>query len=56
MSQQFMARKAMAIAAQAPDSVDLAPSDFYLFVHVKGMLRRESFETAGNCYRRSRAF
>jgi hypothetical protein len=39
-----MAQNAMAIAAHPPYSADLAPSDFYLFGHVKGLLREESFE------------
>jgi histone-lysine N-methyltransferase SETMAR len=45
VSQQFMARNVMVIAAHAPYSPDLVPSDFYLFGHVKGLLRGESFET-----------
>jgi hypothetical protein len=45
VSQQFMARSEMAIAAHHPHSPDLAPSDFYLFGHVKGLLRGDSFET-----------
>jgi hypothetical protein len=40
-----MARNAMAIAAHTPYSPDLSPSDFYLFGHMKGWLKRESFET-----------
>jgi hypothetical protein len=35
----------MVIAANPPYSPDLAPSYFYLFSHVKGLLRGESFET-----------
>jgi hypothetical protein len=31
VSQQFMARNAMVVAADPPYSADLAPSDFYLF-------------------------
>jgi hypothetical protein len=42
---QDMAQNAMVIAAHAPYSLDLAPSDFYLFGHVKGLLWGESFET-----------
>jgi hypothetical protein len=45
VAQQFMARNAMAIAADAPHSPDLAPSHFYLFSDVKGLLSGESFET-----------
>jgi hypothetical protein len=45
VSQQFMARKAMAIAAHPPFSPDLDPSDFYLFGHVKRLLGGESCET-----------
>jgi hypothetical protein len=33
-------------AIHAPYSPDLAPSDFYLFSHVKDCLRESSFETA----------
>jgi histone-lysine N-methyltransferase SETMAR len=44
VSQQFMARSVMVIAAHPPSSPDLAPSDFYLFGDVKGLLRGESFE------------
>jgi hypothetical protein len=36
---------AMTIAANAAYSPDLTHSDFYLFGHVKGVLRGESFET-----------
>jgi hypothetical protein len=35
----------MAMADHPPYSPDLAPSDFYLFGHVEGLLRGESFET-----------
>jgi hypothetical protein len=35
----------MAIAGHHPYSSDLAPSDFYLFSHVRSLLRGESFET-----------
>jgi histone-lysine N-methyltransferase SETMAR len=45
VSQPFMAQNAMVIAAHRPYSPDLAPSDFYLLGHVKGLLRGESFET-----------
>jgi histone-lysine N-methyltransferase SETMAR len=45
VSQQYMARNEMVIAAHPPYSPDLAPSDFYLFGHVNGLLRGESFET-----------
>jgi hypothetical protein len=37
----------MGIAVHPPSSPDLAPSDFYLFGHVQGLLRGESFETGG---------
>jgi hypothetical protein len=40
-----MAQNAMVIAAHPPYSPDLAPFDFYLFDHVKGLLRGKSFET-----------
>jgi hypothetical protein len=45
VSQQFMTRNEMVIAAHPPYSQDLAPSDFYLFGHVKDLFRGESFET-----------
>jgi histone-lysine N-methyltransferase SETMAR len=45
LSQQFMAGNAMVIAVHPPYSPDLAPSDFYLLGHVRGLLRGESFET-----------
>jgi hypothetical protein len=44
VSYQFMAGNAMVIAAHPPYSPDLAPSDFYLLGHVKGLLRGGSFE------------
>jgi histone-lysine N-methyltransferase SETMAR len=44
VSQQFMAGNAVVIAAHPPYSPDLAPSDFYLLGHVRGLLRGESFE------------
>jgi hypothetical protein len=47
VSQQFMARNVMVIAAHLPSSPDLAPSDIYLFGHVKGLLRGESLEAGG---------
>jgi hypothetical protein len=40
-----MTQNAIVVAAHPPHSPDLAPSDFYLFGHVKGLLRGESFET-----------
>jgi hypothetical protein len=40
-----MARNAIAITTHSPYSPDLAPSDFYRYGDVKGMLRVESFET-----------
>jgi hypothetical protein len=55
-SQRFLVRNVMVKAANPPYSPDLAPSDFYLFGHVKGVLRGDSFELRSNCYRRSRAF
>jgi hypothetical protein len=46
-----MARNAIAITAHPPYSPDLAPSAFYLFGHVKGVLREEfiriRFDTGG---------
>jgi hypothetical protein len=51
-SQQFMSPNGMVITAHLPYSPDLALSDFYLFGHVKGLLRGESFETGENRYRR----
>jgi hypothetical protein len=39
-----MAQTAMVIAAHPPYSPDLAPSDFYLLGHVKGLLMGGSFE------------
>jgi histone-lysine N-methyltransferase SETMAR len=44
VSQQFMAGNTMVIAAHPPYSPDLAPSDFYLLGHMRGLLRGESFE------------
>jgi histone-lysine N-methyltransferase SETMAR len=44
LSRQSMARNAMVMAAHPSYSPDLAPSDFYLFGHVEGLLRGESFE------------
>jgi transposase len=43
--QQFTARNEMAIAAHPTHSPDLAPSYFYLFGALKGVLTGESFET-----------
>jgi hypothetical protein len=40
-----MARNAMAIAANAAYSPDLAPSNFCLFGHMQGRLGQESFKT-----------
>jgi histone-lysine N-methyltransferase SETMAR len=40
-----MGHNEMVIAAHPPYSPDLAPSDFYLFGHMKGLLRGEPFET-----------
>jgi hypothetical protein len=40
-----MSRNAMVITIPLPCSPDLAHSDFYLFGHVKGLLRGESFQT-----------
>jgi hypothetical protein len=40
-----MARNEMVIAAHPPYSLDLTPSDFYLFGYVEGLLRGQSFET-----------
>jgi hypothetical protein len=34
----------MTMAAYSPNSPDLARSDFYLFDHVKDLLREQSFE------------
>jgi hypothetical protein len=42
--QQFMVRNEIVIAPNPPYSPDLALSDFYLFGHVKGLLRGESFD------------
>jgi hypothetical protein len=55
-SQHFMAPNGMVIIAHLPDAPDLAPSDFYLFGHVKALLRGESLKTGENRYRRERAF
>jgi hypothetical protein len=44
VSQQFMARNAMATATRPLYSPDLAPSDFSRFGHVKGLFSGESFE------------
>jgi hypothetical protein len=40
-----MAQKAMVMAAHLPYSPDLAPSDFYLFDHMNGLLGGASSET-----------
>jgi hypothetical protein len=40
-----MAPNAMVVGIHPPYSLDLAPSDFYLFGDVKGLVRGESFET-----------
>jgi hypothetical protein len=37
-------------AIHPPHSPDLAPSDFYLFSHVKHCLRRQSFETVDELF------
>jgi hypothetical protein len=50
-SQQFMAPNGMVIIAHLPYSPDRAPSDFYLFGHVKGLLMGKSLETGRNRYR-----
>jgi hypothetical protein len=42
-----MEENRMIRASHPPYSLDLAPSDFYLFGYVKHCLRRQSFETAG---------
>jgi hypothetical protein len=39
-----MAGNEMVIAAHPPYSPDLAPSEFYLLGHARGLLRGESFE------------
>jgi hypothetical protein len=44
-SQECMAHNEMVITADPSYSQDLAPSDLYLFGHIKGSLRRGSFET-----------
>jgi hypothetical protein len=48
ISQQFRVKDGMRMATHRPYSPDLALSDFlvffYLFIHVKDLLRRESFE------------
>jgi hypothetical protein len=44
ISQQFLAQNGMRMATHLPYSPNLALSDFYLFGHVKGLLRGESFE------------
>jgi histone-lysine N-methyltransferase SETMAR len=44
VSQQFMGQAAMAIASHPLYSLNLAPSDFYLFGHMKEWLGGESFE------------
>jgi hypothetical protein len=45
VSQQFLTQNAMVMVANFPYSPDMVPYDFYLFGHVKGLLRGESFET-----------
>jgi hypothetical protein len=56
VSQQSMARNAMIIAAHPPYSPDLAPSDFYLLGHVRGLLGEGHSRLGSECHRRSRAF
>jgi histone-lysine N-methyltransferase SETMAR len=46
VSQQFMARKGIVVAAHPPYSPDLASSDFYLFGHMKDC-SRESHSRLG---------
>jgi hypothetical protein len=46
---QFLARNAIAIAANPPYSPHMAPSDFCRLDHAKGLLRGESFETGAFC-------
>jgi hypothetical protein len=51
VSQQFMARNAIAITAHPPYSSDPAPSDFHLLGYVKAVLGKEfiriRFDTGG---------
>jgi hypothetical protein len=44
ISRKFPAQNGMGLETHAPYLPDLAPSDFYLFGHVKGLLRGKSFE------------
>jgi hypothetical protein len=44
-SQEFMEENGLERAIHTPYAPDLAPSDFYLFSHVKHCLRGQSFET-----------
>jgi hypothetical protein len=54
VSQQFMAQNAMVIAAHPLFSPDLASSDFYVFGHVKGLLRASHSRLGSDGYGRSR--
>jgi hypothetical protein len=45
-SQEFMEENGRERAIHPPHSSDLAPSDFYLIIHVKHCLRGQSFEAA----------
>jgi hypothetical protein len=40
-----MTQNAVVVVAYSPYSSDLAPYDFYIFDHVKCLLKGESFET-----------
>jgi hypothetical protein len=50
LSQQFMARNAMAIALHPLYSLDLVPSYFFVFGHVKSLSRGESFKTVSTLF------
>jgi hypothetical protein len=56
VSQQFKARNAMVIIVHPPYSPDLAPADFYLFDHVKGLFRESHLRLRNDCHPRSRPF
>jgi histone-lysine N-methyltransferase SETMAR len=50
VSQEFKEENGLERAIHPPYSQDLAPSDFYLFSHVKHCLRGQSFETADELF------
>jgi hypothetical protein len=49
VSQQFMAQNAVVVTYHPPHSPDLAPSNFHLFAHVKGLLQERRLRLGSNC-------